>query len=275
MDDTNKMSTVRISQRGFTLIELLVVIAIIAILAALLLPALAKAKEKAVRAQDMNNVHQIEIMLNIFGSDNQDKLPAFTAGSGARWAWDLPAPAADAMLSAGMTKKAFFDPGTAPKFTDFENWSGPGTGHNSTLWNYDPNGGFHIIGYTLAINEIDPGNGQNLGFLDPTNQNKTLQPETIQLLTGKLTISPSDRVLVSGPVISVSATQPGYANPQNNYSIIPGGFMQNNVVYPHTSPHIQNNIPAGDHVGFKDGHVEWRKFQVMLPRTTDGAVFWW
>jgi hypothetical protein len=34
-------------------------------------------------------------------------------------------------------------------------------------------------------------------------------------------------------------------------------------------------MPAGDHAGFKDGHVEWHKFQVMTPRTDSATVFWW
>ena len=69
-------------ERGFTLIELLVVIAIIAILAAMLLPALAAAKTRALMAQDVSNMRQLGLAFNVFAGDHHDQYPAAGIGSG-------------------------------------------------------------------------------------------------------------------------------------------------------------------------------------------------
>jgi len=70
-------------QRGFTLIELLVVIAIIAILAALLLPALAGAKERARRTSCKSSMRQFSLAVHMYGDDNEQFVPSGASDKGA------------------------------------------------------------------------------------------------------------------------------------------------------------------------------------------------
>src|SRR5665213_4078603 len=85
--DRHKLSAARVA---FTLIELLVVIAIIAILASLLLPVLARAKEQAKRTQCVSNLRQIVYSCLLYANDNNGSLPFgwYELPNGMTLSWD-------------------------------------------------------------------------------------------------------------------------------------------------------------------------------------------
>ncbi|HXR07469.1 MAG TPA: type II secretion system protein [Candidatus Acidoferrum sp.] len=255
--------------RGFTLIELLVVIAIIAILASLLLPALAKAKESAIRTHSKSNVKNQILALTMYANDFNDTLP--NAGGVGNWAWDMPVNVQAFVANSGAPRKVWYDPGTDKRFTD-DQYMVEWTNYNS--------GGWGNVGYALTF-----AGTASYAFDSPwdftTNLNYKLTTVSVKATFGNyVTMVPSQHAVTACATLT-DRSDPPSANlsAKNGYQWVnvADGFMGGAPLFPTgtttASAHVNSQgIPSGCNVSTLDGHVEWRPFNQIIPRAGSPSV---
>lgn len=227
-------------ERAFTLIELLVVIAIIAILAAMLLPALASAKEKAKRAACKSNMRQCLLAIHMYGHEAQDKVP--TARENAdQW---------HAIRISSVTWTNLVQYSGNQRILDCPNVRFDTNGINR----YNPSWGF-LIGYQYLGDALVPPSFTQYPWFSPT---KLTQSATNAILADANHWCPGDGL------IGVPHTKSGAILSRNNFYF---------YAAPPRTPAAFGAV--GGNVGYLDASVRWKPIKQMRTNQASSYVYYW
>jgi prepilin-type N-terminal cleavage/methylation domain-containing protein len=244
--------------RGFTLIELLVVIAIIAILAALLLPSLTRAKLKAQGIQCMNNHRQLCLAWRMYTDDNADKL-IYSSGSSTAYNANIPSWCSGTMDYSG-ANRSNWDP--AIDIMRSPMW--PYCGNNFAIFKC-PSDRSYVLDAGLRKSRVRSMvmNVWLGGFNGGTSSIMPMDPYILYKKYSQLVKPGADRVFVF-------VDEREDANSWANFCVDMEGYSP-----PNPGAYKLYDIPASYHakaggLSFADGHSELHKW--VDPRTTPPIV---
>jgi prepilin-type N-terminal cleavage/methylation domain-containing protein len=253
----SRISRHREGLRAFTLIELLVVIAIIAILAAMLLPALAKSKSQAHIAQCKSNLKQWGMAEVMYAVDNNNFFPDNSEGVDLSW---MSTNFLTAFYPAYLIKdirgtKADPRATTDVLFCPTDQW------HRLAELDITSYSGPQLIGYFYLPGRKDPAS-DGWSYADPW-------PE----LAGWATRQKMGGQFRLAPIMSDRLQATGEWNTTANEGALGWSDSDGNIAVP-TANHTDvgtGNVPTGGNFLFEDGHVTWFRFNAKDPRDTIDA----
>ncbi|HIE53442.1 MAG TPA: DUF1559 domain-containing protein [Armatimonadetes bacterium] len=233
------------SRRGFTLIELLVVIAIIAILAAILFPVFAQAREKARQASCQSNAKQLALAFLMYAQDNDEHLPWYSDRRGY--------PAYDPFSGRTHIRTLWYGL-VYPYVKNTQVYVCPsmprGTWYSGYGVNYH-----HVITCPIV-----PGGYSPPGSVGGCRHSRRTYPGTHL---------PSIKQPAEIMLFCDSAIRDNYAYPLVYCAVCRPYFRRGVWQYPN-AVHPRHN--GGCNVGFVDGHVKWLKYDIIIDPTN--RVLW-